>query len=528
MPIPFRVEAEESRLNSGPDVDDKHYSPTRLARSFRHFVLGKGVSALLTMIAFALVARLLPPTSYGTYVSLVAMMELGLALSSVGLDWVTARMLPEYRIHAGGKALIRFTLCLGALRTGILLTVGAGIIALAGSIAELIRQPRAVSLIQLYAAVMIVEGIARFLRDDILGNLLLQGALQAAQVLRTIVLVAGLYWLTLEQKQDVSHVIVVDLLSACTGMLIALIGLSAALLRSVSMPASQGWEPPSISDMRALAANTYVSYVLTLAYSGQFLTLLLSRYAGAEATAVFGFARNLAEQIRRLLPTEMFMGLIRPMLVARYVETKDFDKLNLNAGLILRIGFAALTPLCVFFVAFGQETLTWLSKGKFGGSYHLMLVLLAYLAVFGHRRVIEMVANVAGHAYLCTRAGFFLLAVPGLAVVVLELGWGPIALVSAMFLGDLAFGILVARGLNRRHLAYTLPAQSLVKIAVGGLCAAALALAIPFVPTGPLQLLLAGSTVLGISTACLWIANPISGSDMSAMRTALAKLKPVC
>src|SRR5690606_6332867 len=78
------------------------YSAVELKFSAVHFLAGKAVSALLTLIILLLLIRILSTEEYGMYVLLVAGMELVMAVLSFGLPWLAARYLPEFRLHGGG------------------------------------------------------------------------------------------------------------------------------------------------------------------------------------------------------------------------------------------------------------------------------------------------------------------------------------------------------------------------------------------------------------------------------------------
>ncbi|MDP1535439.1 MAG: oligosaccharide flippase family protein, partial [Rubrivivax sp.] len=73
-----------------------------------HFLTGKAVSGMLTLIILLLLVRVLTVEEYGIYVILVAGMELLLAVTSLGLPWTVARYLPEFRLRASGKMLAHF------------------------------------------------------------------------------------------------------------------------------------------------------------------------------------------------------------------------------------------------------------------------------------------------------------------------------------------------------------------------------------------------------------------------------------
>jgi hypothetical protein len=80
---------------------------THLRNSIWYFLTGKVVSAVMTFFILFWVVRLLTLEEYGVYITLVPGMELVIAISGLGLPWLAARYLPEYRLHASGSLIQR-------------------------------------------------------------------------------------------------------------------------------------------------------------------------------------------------------------------------------------------------------------------------------------------------------------------------------------------------------------------------------------------------------------------------------------
>ena len=146
------------------------YSIDRLHRGTLHFLAGKAGSAALSFAAFVLVARLLVPADYAYYVAALAVVEVGLAFASFGLDWVAVRYLPEYRVCAPERELRRFVLRLGSLQAAIFLAFGVIMALASGNIAALLGIPAARTVLQIYAFYLFVEGCSRMLRDQMLSH----------------------------------------------------------------------------------------------------------------------------------------------------------------------------------------------------------------------------------------------------------------------------------------------------------------------------------------------------------------------
>src|ERR1700741_770218 len=81
------------------------YSGRQTRRNIVAFLAGKVPTALLTAAVLGLSARVLPAADFGYYVIGMAFIELALGLSTLGLDWVLLRFIPDVRLHGNRRAL---------------------------------------------------------------------------------------------------------------------------------------------------------------------------------------------------------------------------------------------------------------------------------------------------------------------------------------------------------------------------------------------------------------------------------------
>ncbi len=180
------------------------YGRMALGRGARAFLTGKLLSAGLTFAALLALVRLMDVGDYAAYVTLMAALELGVAFSGLGLPWLAARFVPEYRLRGGGAALARFVagwiLVAGGLMAGTAALVAWG----GAAYASWTRLGVAPAVVTLASALLFVEGMGRYLRDCLLEPLLQQAAARASLVTRQGLLVAGIAWLALQGPGPIS------------------------------------------------------------------------------------------------------------------------------------------------------------------------------------------------------------------------------------------------------------------------------------------------------------------------------------
>jgi O-antigen/teichoic acid export membrane protein len=506
-----------------------HYSLRNIRRSAGHFLLGKVGSAALTFTAFALTARLLGTGQYGTYAALIAAVELALSLSTLGMDWATGRFLPEYRVRAGRGQLARFIAATGGLQAGVLLLAALGLALGAEALAARVGLADPV-LLQLYAAVLATEGIARVLRDQMLGLLLAQRAAQVATVMRGAVLVALLLSAPLLDGAAASvlrYVALAELAAAGAGLLLGAVALVRIVRHHAPDPAPAGmpaWQAPSWRRVAAIARDAYASMLLLIPAGGAVLTLTLGAIAGAPAAGAFGFVRGLTEQVRRFLPIELFLGLIRPGIVSRYAQHRDFAALNRQIALVFAVSVLAALPVLALLMAQAPLVARFIGGATFAEAGPLLAVWSVSLLLFTHRRALEVVANTAERSAACI-VGSAVLALSPLAMAALLWAGAPVPVaLAAPLLADLGFSGVVAWLLHRASLPYRLPVPTLARLLLllAG-ASAVLALAPLLTPTLWHQAVLAGVLALLLTwgIAALW--RPFQATEREAINALLPR-----
>lgn len=416
------------------------------------FLAGRGVSALLTFTAFALAARLLPLVEYGHYAAALALMELALALSSGGLEWVSARVLPEARMHAGGRATVRLLLRIAALQGTLVLATAALVWLAAPWLAAMLGMADAHPAFRLAGVLVAVEGIGRLSRDQMLGLLMEQRSGQIAQVTRAGTLVLQL-WIVLGHgtTMDAGAMLWLEITAGSCALAAGTLLLALCLWRLRTLPATRpDWQPPPRDVLARLAWHNFASYLLSLLYGPQVVTMLVARVLGAEAVAVYGFARAFSDQVRRYLPTDLLQSVVRPALIAYYASGKSFGELSVRLGLWLKSSLLALFPLLVFFTAFGEQGMAIIGGTRYAHAWPVVVLLLCSAATMACRRVLELGCNTVLQSDICVRATVALLATPPLIALVLYATGELLPAVALAVAAECIFCWRVIQGLKQR------------------------------------------------------------------------------
>jgi O-antigen/teichoic acid export membrane protein len=419
--------------------------------------------------------RLLPVAEYGIYVILVAGMELGIALAGLGLPWLAVRYLPEYRLHASGPALVGLCRQLLLWQAMALFVFFILLNTLLDTYLAWARLDGFLTSVQIYLMVLLIESLGRFLREALMGPLILQAEQQFCMVLRQLTFLALIAILDFTGYGTLIWVVWAELVVSVLSTLVAFILLWRylnTLLRRVSQP---GWFPPKLASQWRIAGRMYLAHLLTLTYSPQTFINIIQRSVGIETAAMFGFLGTLQGQISRYLPATLLTTLIRPKLVAGYVSGGGMNELSRNAKLAGKFSLFVLMPLVILAALVGDPLVTWLSGGKFMNSGWLLWGFMLVLIPYSQRQLIESVAVASGHTSLCTwAAGSGLIVLP-LMLVMLQLGWSLWSAVIATGLGYIIFNFVVIAGVSKQT-TYRVDRLGFLKLVVSALISYAVSL----------------------------------------------------
>jgi O-antigen/teichoic acid export membrane protein len=495
----------------------ENYSGRAFNTSIGYYVGGRFMNAAAAFFILIWIARQLPESQYINYVAAYSIIEMGIVLSGFGMEWVTGIYIPQVRMHASGRQLVRFVWQSAALQAGLLALGAAILFFIAPWLAPWLGLRGADGVLQLYAGVMLIEGVSRVFRDQLLSCLLLQKAAQASQLLRNVAL-AGYAVLAFSHPEwrNAQALAVGELIASSGSLLVAAWSLQRHLARVRDAAAVQpGWAMPAWRDMLRVGRNAWLSNIANLTWSWQAVILLATRTLGPEAAAPLGFARNLAEQVRKYLPSEFLLGIVRTLLVVRYAAEGDRRKLGLRAGLIYKINLLCLLPLLVLCAVRGAELGAFLSNGRYPDAHWLLTGWLAVLVILAHRRLTDLMAHTLGRSAATTRANFIMLVTPPLLLLVApQQHWS--WLFAVLVAAETAYSALVLRQLRSADWHYRPDWLGLLKFAVAGLVAAVLLAGLPG-GADAVHLALDLLAVTGVSWGVLLLLRPLSAAEQALL-----------
>jgi O-antigen/teichoic acid export membrane protein len=110
-----------------------------------------------------------------------------------------------------------------------------------------------------------------------------------------------------------------------------------------------------------------------------------------EMVAAFGFYRNLADQLGRLLPFNMFRSLLEPVLIGRYLASNDLSALAQSRRLLLKLNLMAGLPLVAIVFTVADPLMAVVTDGRYVAELW-MLPLLLLGAVANAQKTLSVVS----------------------------------------------------------------------------------------------------------------------------------------
>ncbi|UCV17249.1 polysaccharide biosynthesis protein [Ferribacterium limneticum] len=387
------------------------FGNVRVKRGLLNFFIGKSVSAVGGLLAMVLVVHGLSIGDFATYSILVALVEVFTAVSGLGLTHVILRYVPELYASYQASALRFIVLAAFGLRS-IVLVCALGVAWLfSDSIGSWIGVGNAIHALEAFLLIVALRSTNQFL-SQILESMLHQGTAQTAFSLIAVGRCVGMLWLTNSNQVMLTDVIWLEVICEAGAMCVMLFGIFDSLWSKKSNGdenVDDDWHNTNRTEVIRFATSAYLQHLATLPFGGNTNRLVGGAMFGSVMMASFGFALSLYEYAKRYLPTQLLIGLIRPIVVARYTTTRNF---SVAAGLCeqsLQVNLVILTAMLAVLLVCGEELLGLISGGKYvEHSVVLLCVLLVFLGLETQRLVLEVLAQMVDHYEILIPTNLFL------------------------------------------------------------------------------------------------------------------------
>lgn len=458
----------------------RYYGIEAIRRSFGHFVLGKGLSAASSLIVLVIIIRYLSVGEFAVYTSMHALVLMLGILSSLGVNAVLLRFLPELRAAHNNRAMYRL-LAVGMFLRVMLYAIAALVLLwFTGLIGSLLKLGEWVWLLPWYLVVGFLRVNATF-TIGVLESLLWQRESQyslAVAYLSKLAAVLAVMWngmLTLE---------VFVLIECCVELLSLILLLSSAVLRwRADAERSTGDASILRRDWRRYATFGLWAFAqsLTAIFHGSAPNrLLVGYFLPVGSIAVFGTVDRLITFVRRYEPLLIFLGMVRPIFNSRFTKPDDFPRLVAMADCLFRLNLVVLLVPFILFAVAGEHVFDWLTAGKYVEAANIFLAFYAVLILGSANPMIDVLVKLVERNKIYTFTNLVLSASICVAIPLLpRIGLWALALANSVgiifavtiiltYLRRVGYAITVDWSLTFRILAATAVAVALGQALDGG------------------------------------------------------------
>lgn len=504
----------------------RHYGPGAIAASLKHFMVGKGMKVLSSLVVLILLARLLPREQYAVYISFQAIVMFGGLLASAGIETVLLRYIPELRSTGQDRIAYRF-LAIGVLvRVAVLLVPIAIVLALKPALGEWLNMQEWMWLLPVYLLVGLIRLTSLTLSqamESLLWQREAQYSLAAGNIARMLALVTASFLVTVDLRMAIAielgaEVLIFVLLSA------------GAWLRYRNDAdrgnGESGWWEQNRKRVVKFGAWSWMVSLGGMFYGSGAFRLLAARFLPASELATFGFADSFTNLARRLMPVRLLLGLIRPVFMSRYSVHGEFSKLTDLSNLVFRVNLVLFAVPVALLIVVGPQVVSWVTAGKYPDAAWLIAGFLIVLCVEGLRILMELLAQAVERNQITLVSNLVQSAMLISALFLFPI-LGVWALIVAAFAGS-SLSVVVSIFLlrHRGHHFAIEPANNLLVIAYTiAATAAGYGASRVFGDSAIGNVWVPGVITLGVFALAMWIRLPFDLKDRATIEKLITNLK---
>lgn len=483
------------------------YSGARVRRSLKFFVSGRVIAAVCAFLATVLVVRELTINEYAAFVLAIGSPIVFGLICGLGMERVIPRFLPE--LHSQGKRheLANLSWMLLLARVLLLTPAFLALYLLWNLILQQVSIELPVSYLPLLIAYIVAFLVTKQTADT-LQALLHNREASLATSADALTRLGTLYYFAWFDGLNLQTALWSYIAGAVVGGITGIVAMSSHLPLATD-PARRGFGLP-LNDLLKYSSHAYLHNLGGILLTPQALRIVCAPLLGATGTAALGFAQSMVEFFRRHLPVNFLIGMIEPILIGRYRETRNFGLLNSYASAILKVNLFLLLPFSCWLAMAGDSAIALVTGGKYLDSIWLLAGLLILLALEGHRTLLHVIIMAVDETWLLVLSQFWpnvLLVVLVSAVYIFGLQ-GLLAALAGIFL---FVNIYLARLLRSKGHDYMLDVAGVARLGLLSLLAGCTGVLVDQAIDG-----IEGSLAAGIATLTIFLVGAYRFKAFSA------------
>ncbi|NEV62837.1 lipopolysaccharide biosynthesis protein [Thiorhodococcus minor] len=371
----------------------KHYGLDAVRKSLAHFLVGKTFRMLASVTVLLLLARVLPVEQYAVYIAFQALIALLDVLTSIGVQKVLFRYLPELRATGNNRAAYRLLFYGMLFRLLVVSLLFLAALPLLPWVARVFNVEEWIWLLPWYLLVGYLR-LGAFWLSQCLESLLWQKESQYSMAVGGAVAALVMVYLAVVGELTLERVVLAEGLGESVALsLLVLSWVRRWRQDQQRAVGDSGWWRENRQRAVRYGLWSYLLSQSSLLYGSAPNRLLAAHALPVSELAILGVADSFMNLARKWVPTRMLMSMVRPLAMARFAATGDFQDVTRLSDFVFRINLILLgLPVAILTVA-GPELLAWITAGHYPEAGYLLMGFLLVLATQGMRDLLELMVQ---------------------------------------------------------------------------------------------------------------------------------------
>jgi pyruvyl transferase EpsO len=397
------------------------YSHKNLSHGAFYYLVGRGAAGVAGLLTVLLLVRFMDVSNYAAYTALSGLVTMCGILSSLGMERVLSRYIPEARMYRSVEDLSRFIWITSAIKLLTTLFILLLIYVLWPYVGQLIIATE-IKIFSIGLACFIV-GEAMFQHfSSVLQSLIMQKMLTRLMIIQwagRLLLIVGVVFIKSEMNWEDS--LWICAIPEMLGVISFVVVINQHLRRlSVERDevakSDSAW--PQWNKVAEVGLYNFGFILLSSPPQGYFMKIFTAVYLPVEVVAAYGFFISLAEKVRQYIPLYFFYGMLEPIMIASYLKDCDFSKLSYNCQLLYKSNLLLMVPAIVWIAISGDPIVGLMSNGKFQGLSWILLLVMVQLTIGSHVVLLQLMLNTLEKSKVLFVASMVALPVMMLAMMI--------------------------------------------------------------------------------------------------------------
>ena len=452
------------------------YSKENLTVGIKHFLLGRGLAGLAGFATVVLLVRFMSVEHYAGYTALTGVIVLAGIIAGLGFERAVSRYVPEGRLDRQASELGRFIWIMALIRLIAAILMCLLLYIIWHWVLVIFHDVTLKKFPLALACFVLAETLFQYF-SSVMQALVLQKTLTQLMIIQwagRLLLILLFVWQQAQiNLEDSLWIMAIPEMLGVVGFVLVLMYYlkKLAATPSENLPNQHHAKWPNWQDVRQLSLHNYGFTLLAAPPQGYFMKMLAAAFLPTQMVAAYGFFLSVAERLRQYIPLHLLYSLIEPVMIASYLQDKNFKTLSYRSQLLYKSNLLLMVPVIAWIAVAGSQIISLLTGGKFQEFTWILLVVFIQLTIGSHVVLLQLILNSVNASVLLVRAGFWALIVMAIST--------PVACLidmRALILGSTVFSLTcnlyVLNQFKKLRLDYAFSWQMLLGVVVAGAIAA--------------------------------------------------------